>query len=184
MELWSHDFKDGNLYSVSFNERPGEDLAPEECCPENIGNGFSRTKTWAVPSWTNPPVKPGQRNNESRWFRIQSLYQCWKRTEFIGQGYADLIVLISYSGIQSLENSGEGRAGNGIRFDSSENMFIADYKGHNILHYNMIRVAHPCYVRIFVLGNRFHTQLIAFDFTGKIRNDPIEDFGRALGFCT
>lgn len=58
----------------------------------------------------------------------------------------DLIVLISYSGIQSLENSGEGRAGNGIRFDSNENMFIADYKGHNILRYNMIRVAHPGYV--------------------------------------
>ena len=48
--------------------------------------------------------------------------------------------------LQSLGNSGEGRAGNGIRFDSNENMFIADYKGHNILHYNMIRVATSCYV--------------------------------------
>ena len=44
MEFWSHDFKDGNLYSVSFNERPGEDLAPEECCPENIGNGYCGQK--------------------------------------------------------------------------------------------------------------------------------------------
>ena len=176
MELWSHDFKDGNLYSVSFNERPGEDLAPEECCPENIGTRFSRRQTWA--SWTNPPVKPGLRNNECRWFRIQSLYQCWKRTEFIGQGYADRIVPISYSGIQSLENSGEGRAGNGIRFDSTENMFIADYKGHNILHYNMIRVATPCYVCFLKsVSNTVDNIWFYWDY-------PIEDFGRVIGFCT
>ena len=38
------------------------------------------------------------------------------------------------------ENPDKGRAGNGIRFDSTETMFIADYKGHNILRYNMIWV--------------------------------------------
>ena len=44
------------------------------------------------------------------------------------------------SGPPISENPDKGRAGNGIRFDSTETMFIADYKGHNILRYNMIWV--------------------------------------------
>ena len=62
------------------------------------------------------------------------------------------------SDIQSLENSDAGRAGNGIRFDSTENMFIADYKGHNILHYNMIWVLIVCWKSKF---SSYHSQFMS-----------------------
>ena len=60
--------------------------------------------------------------------------------EFTREGLADDIVPFD-----SLRNSVKGRAGNGIRFDSTETMFIADYKGHNILRYNMKWVSHSSF---------------------------------------
>ena len=117
-------------------------------------------------------VQPGWRYNESRWIRIQSLYQCWKRTEFSREGYAD-----DTAPFDSLRNSVKGRAGNGIRFDSTETMFIADYKGHNILRYNMKWVSHPsCYIVKLSLVMRF-SPYIATEMDG-LRNGFELGFGK------